>query len=204
MSTPDPWAVLGVPSGSSVADARAARKALAKQLHPDVHAGAAPAEQADRSARMARVNRALTEIEQGWGKARPDGDDSGAERNDGVAGADADRRRAGRHRGHDDPHPAARALDAASFELSALPAEAFEALFLVGYGLGDILVTEEPYLLELYLTEPAPCFCQLTLVPEAGGSVVTVQVSPPAEAQAPPAESVRDVLVGELNRLASR
>jgi len=31
-----------------------------------------------------------------------------------------------------------------------------------------------------------------------------VEVSPPAEADAPPAETVRDVLVGELNRLATR
>jgi hypothetical protein len=204
MSTPDPWAVLGLPPGSSVADARAARKALAKQLHPDVHAGAPPAEQDDRSARMVQVNRALTEIQQGWGNAPSDGAYDVAERNVGVGGNDLYRRRADRHRGYDDPHPAAKALDAESFELSALPAEAFEALFLVSYGLGDILVTEEPYLLELYLTEPAPCFCQLTLVPEAGGSVVTVEVSPPAEADAPPAETVRDVLVGELNRLATR
>ena len=204
MSTPDPWAVLGLPPRSSVADARAARKALAKQLHPDVHAGAAPADQADRSARMVEVNRALTEIEQGWGNAPPDGGHDAAARDGGVGADDAYPRWAGRHRGHDDPHPAARALDAESFELSALPAEAFEALFLVGYGLGDILVTEEPYLLELYLTEPAPCFCQLTLMPEAGGSVVTVEVSPPAEADAPPSETVRDVLVAELNRLANR
>jgi hypothetical protein len=85
-----------------------------------------------------------------------------------------------------------------------LPVEAFEALFLAAYGLGDILVTDEPYLLELYLTEPAPCFCRLTLVPEAGGSIVTVDVGPAAESgEAPTASAVVEVLVAELNALAT-
>ena len=75
--------------------------------------------------------------------------------------------------------------DPDSFSVEMLPVEAFEALFVAAYGLGDILVADEPYLLELYLGEPA-CFCRLTLVPEAGGSLVTVEVGPAAESGAGP------------------
>jgi hypothetical protein len=82
--------------------------------------------------------------------------------------------------------------------------EAFEALFLAAYGLGDILVADEPYLLELFLVEPAPCFCRLTLVPEAGGSLVTAEVSEACEMGPPPlAAEVVDVLVAELNSLVA-
>lgn len=95
--------------------------------------------------------------------------------------------------------------DPSSFSVDCLPVEAFEALFLAAYGLGDILVAEEPYLLELFLVEPAPCFCRLTLVPEAGGSLVTADVSEACEMGPPPlAAEVVDVLVAELNSLVAR
>jgi hypothetical protein len=102
----------------------------------------------------------------------------------------------------DRPHPPATVVDAGSFSLEALPVEAFEALFLIAYGLGDILVADEPYRLELYLPEPDPCFCQLELVPEAGASLVTVDVAPAEDAELPPVSAVRDLLVNELNALA--
>jgi hypothetical protein len=65
-------------------------------------------------------------------------------------------------------------------------------------GLGDVLSTDEPYGLDGYLTEPAACFCRFDLVPEAGGTIVTVTVEP-AEGVAPPsASSVVDVVVATL------
>lgn len=87
------------------------------------------------------------------------------------------------------------------FSVEGLAAEAFEALFLAAYGLGDILVVDEPYVLELYLPEPGPCFCRLTLVPEAGGGIVSVDVSPADGGDAPAAGTVIEVLVAELNTL---
>jgi hypothetical protein len=93
-------------------------------------------------------------------------------------------------------------LDDESFTVAALPVEAFEALFLVAYGLGDILVADEPYVLEVYLPEPAPCFCRLELVPEAGGSIVTLDITAAEGAAPPPVAAVRDTFIAELNRLA--
>jgi hypothetical protein len=183
VTTPDPWQILGLAPGSSLAEARAARRRLAKELHPDVHAGRPPAEQAELSARMTAVNRALTDIEARWAAeatVKP------------VSPAP--------------PVPCPEEPgDPDTFSVELLPVEAFEALFLAAYGLGDILVTDEPYLLELYLTEPAPCFCRLTLVPEAGGSIVTVDVSPAAESvDVPAASAVIELLVTELNALVTR
>ncbi len=86
-----------------------------------------------------------------------------------------------------------------SFSVDALPVEAFEALFLVAYGLGEILVADEPYTLEFYLPEPLACFCVLSLVPEAGGSIVTIDVSGAEGSEAPPVSEVRDLLAAELD-----
>jgi hypothetical protein len=177
----DPWAVLGLPPGSSIADARAARRRLAKELHPDLHTGVSPAEIASLSSRMTLVNRAVADIE---GRATNEPAPFPPPPSAGPAvGADA-------------------AAD--SFSLDWLPAEAFEVLFLAAYGLGDILVADEPYLLELYLVEPSPCFCRLTLAPEAGGSIVTVDITPAADSRnAPEPAAVIRVLIAELNALVS-
>lgn len=173
MSVNDPWAVLDLSPGASAAEARAARRRLAKQLHPDVLGGRSSDEAAELADRMARVNQAVAEIERREPAAR-------------------DRQ--------ERPIMAQQADD--SFSVDCLPVDAFEALFLAAYGLGDILVADEPYLLELYLLEPAPCFCRLTLVPEAGGSIVTVDLSPAADRlHAPAPAEVIEVLVAELNAL---
>ncbi len=164
----DPWTILGLPAGASVAEARAARKRLAKRLHPDLYAGDSGEERSARSAQMILVNRALADIE-----ARST-----------------------------ESAPTAEPVDGDSFTVEYLPVDAYEALFLVAYGLGDILSSDEPYRLEVYLTEPAPCFCQMTLVPEAGGSIVMVDVEAPGDGTAPPpAAAVKDVLVAGLKAL---
>jgi hypothetical protein len=170
----DPWGVLGIRPGSSLAEARAARRRLAKDLHPDLHGG-----RAELSARMTLVNQAVAEIE-ALTAAGP------------VASAFSS-----------PAAQAAGATDPASFSVELLPVEAFEALFLAVYGLGDILTADEPYLLEGYLTDP-PCFCRLTLVPEAGGSLVTAEVTAASESQVPPEPAaVVEVLVEELNSLVA-
>ncbi len=139
---------------------------------------------------MTLVNRALAEIEtMGWtGSAVPAGESAEA-----PPGPPATQR--AHATGPADPD---------TFSVEFLPVEAFEMLFLAAYGLGDILVGDEPYLLEVYLPEPSPYFCRLTLVPEAGGSLVTVEVSPGGEAlDAPEPATVIEILVAELNALVT-
>ena len=190
MASPDPWEVLGLARDASLDQARTARRRLAKVLHPDLHGEAAPAERAELAARMTLVNQALAQIEASQVEATQTGE---------AAGAD--------DRGDESPSPIVAfpcgAADPDSFSMDWLPAEAFEALFLAAYGLGDILATDEPYLLELYLAEP-PCFCRLTLVPEAGGSLITVEVSPASESlMSPDPAEVIAVLAAEVNALVA-
>ena len=157
----DPWAVLGLAPGASVAEARAARRRLAKQLHPDLASG-------DSGAGMVLVNRAVAEVETRAGQTPGQGE-----------------------------------RDEDSFSVAALPVEAFEALFVVGYGLGEVLVADEPYALELYLPEPLACFCALSLAPEAGGSIVTIDLTGADGSEPPPVGAVRDALVAELATVAA-
>ena len=91
--------------------------------------------------------------------------------------------------------------DAPSFTIDTLPAEAFEALLVVTSWMGEVLVDDPPYLLEVHLTEPRPCWCRLDLVPDAGGSTVTLTVAPIDGTPAPDVEEVRDLWVANLNRL---
>jgi hypothetical protein len=91
--------------------------------------------------------------------------------------------------------------DAPSFTIDALPVEAFEALLVVTSWMGEMLVDDPPYVLEVHLTEPGPCWCRLDLVPDAGGSTVTLTVAPVGDDPAPDVEAVRDAWVANLNRL---
>lgn len=174
MTVNDPWAVLGLAPGSSASAARTARRRLAKQLHPDVLGGLSTAEAAELAERMTRVNEAVTQIERAGGPPR-----STAPATTPPPGDD-------------------------SFSIDWLPVDAFEALLLAAYGLGDILVADEPYLLELFLQEPSPCFCRLALVPDAGGSIVTVDISSAIDGNIAPAPAeVIEVIVAELNALVA-
>ena len=96
--------------------------------------------------------------------------------------------------------------DAPSFTVDALPAETFEALLVVAGWIGDVLDDDPPYVLECHLHEPAPCWCRLDLVPDAGGSTVSLTVASPAGERGGVndltfVERVRDVWVEQLNRL---
>jgi hypothetical protein len=83
--------------------------------------------------------------------------------------------------------------DAPSFTIDVLPAEAFEALLVVAGRLGEVLVDDPPYLLDVQIREPE-CWCRLELLPEAGGSSVSLTV-----AAAVDIEAVRDLWVDALN-----
>ena len=91
--------------------------------------------------------------------------------------------------------------DAPSFTIDCLPVEAFEALLVVTSWMGEVLVDDPPYVLEVHLTEPGPCWCRLDLLPDAGGSTVTLTVASVGNDPAPDVEQVRDAWVANLNRL---
>lgn len=93
------------------------------------------------------------------------------------------------------------AHDHPSFVVDALPVEAFEALLIVTSWIGEVLVDEPPYLLDVHLYEPSECWCRLELVPDAGASTVSITVAGTGGAPAPDVESVRDVWVANLNQL---
>lgn len=172
----DPFAVLGVDRQVSEATLRAARRRLARDLHPD-HAGGD-------NARMRRLNAAfeaaLAELTAAPAPPEP---------------AQPSPRPAPRT-------PGRMTHDVASFTIEALPAEAFEALLVVSTWLGAVLADEPPYQLDVDLGEPFDCWCRLDLVPDAGASTVAVTlVARDGTALLPDIDAVRDAWVANLNQL---
>jgi hypothetical protein len=180
VSATDPYAVLGIDRGADARQAGAARRRLARQHHPD-HGGD--------EARMREINEAyrlvLDRLRDPPAPPPPPPPAPSA-----PPRGRAERRIRPRVE-HDWP----------SFTIDALPAEAFEALLVVSTWIGEVLVDEPPYLLDVVLTEPEPCWCRLELLPEAGGSIVNLTVAGFDHAPAPEAEAVRDVWLAALNDL---
>ena|SRR4029079_18630809 len=168
----DPFAVLGVGPDATLEEVRVARRRLAAQFHPD-HGGDA--------ARMGEINAAFEAVVAQLAK-RP---------------APPIPPPAPPHR----PRYEGVQYDAPSFTIDLLPVEAFEALLVVTSWMGELLVDDPPYVLEVHLTEPGPCWCRLDLVPDAGGSTITLTVASIGGTPAPDVEAVRDEWVANLNRL---
>jgi hypothetical protein len=173
----DPFAVLGVGRDATIDEVRVARRRLAAQFHPD-HGGDA--------ARMGEINAAFEAVvaelanRSAPSPAPPPVPEPASPQ---------------RRRYHDVQY------DAPSFTIDLLPVEAFEALLVVASWIGEVLVDDPPYVLEVHVAEPSPCWCRLDLVPDAGGSTVTLTVAPTGDTPAPDVEIVRDVWVANLNRL---
>ena len=91
--------------------------------------------------------------------------------------------------------------DAASFTIDVLPVHAYEALLVVTSWMGEVLIDEPPYLLEVFLHDPSPCWCRLDLVPDAGATTVSLIVAALEGDPAPDIDAVRDEWVANLNRL---
>jgi len=158
----DPFEVLGLTRQASLDEVRAARRALALQLHPD---------KGGDIVRMQEVNVAFeAAVAHLTGRRElPPAPSRG-----GVIRRPAPPQRRGRVRtqrtylGHRVQH------DSPSFTIDALPAEAFEALLVVASWIGEVANDDPPYVLEVRLDEPAPCWCRLEVVPDAGASTVEV------------------------------
>jgi hypothetical protein len=91
--------------------------------------------------------------------------------------------------------------DTASFTVAVLPVEAFEALRLVVLSIGDLVDENPPYSVEFLVRQEPVTWCRCDLVPDAGSTTVSVAVEPAADEPWVRVEQMRDVLVGELNRL---
>lgn len=181
----DPFAVLGLAAGASLDEVRAARRRLAKEHHPD-HGGDPAAMQRLNAA----FDAAIKAIRRPPTPPTPPAPQSRPAPPVRRTGSVSFRRGTVEH-------------DAPSFTIDVLPVEAFEALLVVTSWHGEVLVDDPPYLLEVHLHEPSPCWCRLELVPEAGGSIVSLTVAGVA-GEAPTAEEVRDLWVASLNALGSQ
>ena len=186
----DPFAVLGIEFGASLEEIRSARRRLARDLHPD-HGGSEEAMKSLNAAFDAAVAHATgrRRLVDPRGATSPTRSTTDRPRPSGAPGTSGSPR-SGRAV-HDHP----------SFVVDALPVEAFEALLIVTSWIGEVLVDEPPYLLDVHLYEPSDCWCRLELVPDAGASTVSITVAGVGGAPVPDVEAVRDVWVAHLNQL---
>lgn len=169
--------LLGIGNDADADAVRAARRRLAKTIHPDLEGGSADA--------MRQLNEAaatvLEELD-GWRTT--------------SVGSEVGRR----------PNPSSTgrvAHDVASFVVEALPVEAFEALLVVTSWIGEVVVDEPPYQLDVLLLDPLRCWCRLDLVPDAGASTVSVTIASLPEDVLPDIDDVRDLWVASLNDLGA-
>jgi hypothetical protein len=200
----DPWEVLGVEeAGATPERVRDARRRLAKELHPDLVAGGGGGTGAiaEASARLAVVNRA---VELAMADLATRGPTDTRNRP----------RRAAPQTQADVPMPAPSAdaaavwaagedADDATFTIAHLPVEAFELVLLAFSSIGDPKVIDEPYRLEGQIDDPYLGVARVELVPEAGGSIVTVSTwpFPRATTPAPTPGQVAGRLLWEIRAL---
>lgn len=98
--------------------------------------------------------------------------------------------------------------DAPSFTVDVLPVEAFEYLLLAAQGLGEIVDSDPPYVLDMLLygragigdhvlSDDAP-WCRLEVVPDAGSSTISLWCHGDMDA-----ETCRDLWVEAINALGA-
>ena len=174
----DPYSVLGVAREATAVELAEARRQLAKSLHPDL-GGDAAAMQAVNLAYDEAIRR-LQVVDEPSPEPEPPVPPRQA-----YTGV-----------------PKSVRYDWPSFTLGVLPAEAFEALLLAGGILGQVLVDDPPYLLEVLFNEPVPCWCRLDMVPDAGATTVSLTVAGIEGDVAPDPEFIRDLWVATLNELS--
>lgn len=170
--------LLGLPDDASAAEVSAARRRMAKQRHPDVVGGDAE--------EMRLLNEAADIVLDELNVVAP--------------------HHVGAQSGPDAPpgRPAGTgrfAHETASFVVEALPVVAYEALLVVTSWIGEVVVDEPPYELDVLILDPLRCWCRLDLVPDAGSSTVSVTLAALPDEPLPDLDDVRDLWVASLNRL---
>ena len=147
----DDWEVLGVIPGASPAEVRARWLALVKQLHPDRNGDPACA------VRLAEVNAAYDRLRAPVASAAP-----GVRAGPGRPGPTSP--------GPTSPGPTSPG-PTSTFAVDEFRPVAFEAVLLAAVDVGDVTHTDEPFSLDMWVGGGA---CHVELVPQAGGSVVSV------------------------------
>jgi len=92
--------------------------------------------------------------------------------------------------------------EAAAFVIELLVPDAFDVLLVVTSWIGELASDEPPDALDVLLSEPAPCWCRLELLPEGRSTSVSMLVAPAADEPAPPLIEVRDTWIAHINQLA--
>lgn len=178
----DPFVELGLDDAADLAAVHAARRRLAMTWHPDVGGDAQV---------MARINEAVRRCEAIILGESPPLSHTSSPAGRTEHGPDAPV----------DPASEVYVVDHPSFRIEALPAEAHEALRIAGEWLGRVVLDDPPYLLEVLLDDPAHCWCQFHLIPEAGSSMVGLRIGQVEGGGAPAARAVRDRVIDVLNSL---
>lgn len=187
MNTDGPFAALGLGEDSSAAEVRDARRRLAKQHHPD--RGGDPDRMRSVNEAAAAALRAIDARSASDPAAVPGSQTAGRPSTEEVQDAGGDHTWVGV------------AHDAPSFTVEALPVDTFEAMLVVASWLGEVIDEDPPYRLEVQLEDPLRCWCRLDVVPDAGGSTVSLTVAAlPGEVR-PDVIAVRDAWVDGLNRV---
>ena len=202
MATADPFEALGLGRDATLADVRAARRRLAFDRHPD-RGGDADAMKDLNAAFDAAVGhltgrRPLPSLDEPAPATAATAPTAAAAATADIGSAPSAAR--GQRYGRPQRWIGRAQHDVPSFVIDALPAEAFEALLVVTSWIGEVLVDDPPYVLEVHLDEPSPCWCRLDLVPDAGASTVSLTVASIDGTPAPLLDDVRDVWVQNLNR----
>lgn len=189
--------MLGLTPQASWEEVRAAHRRLAKLVHPDLGGGDA--------ATMTEVNLAFAtlaaahrrRVAAGAGPVAPSPAPDGKATPAPGTSAPGTSAPGTSAPGTSAPGPALDD-DPVTFSVPMLPVDAFDTLLVVSSFLGQPWVIDEPYQLVVVLDPPFACRCLLDLVPEAGGSIVTVEVEPRDGGPCTDAAAVRDALVAEL------
>ena len=146
--------LLGLDETASVDAVHAARRRLARTLHPDVGGDADD---------MVRLNTAVQVAIAVLSLER-------------VAPHEVPASSPVSSRAHEGYGARRWLIDRPSFVIDVLPAEAFEWLLLAARVLGEIVDDDPPYALEVLLDSRVDRWCRLEVVPDAGSSTVSIVV----------------------------
>ena len=171
----DPFAVLGVSADASPTEIAAARRRLARSLHPD-HGGDLGVMQALNAAYDEALRRHNIPVPSAPKEPVP-------------SPAPSPRR------------PPRVQQDSPSFIVDVAPLHAHDALLLAASSIGEVIVASPPYMIECLLDEPVRCWCRLDILPEGGASSVSLIVEQYDDEPSPDIDAVRDQWVTNLNQL---
>jgi len=183
-----PFERLGLSESADRRAVLAARRRLAKSVHPD-HGGDV--------SRMQRINDATTAALDAI-ERRAEPSPRGREARPTPPPAPAGRPSMA-------PRPAGSRVvdDIPSFVVEALPAVAFDVLETVAPLLGTVADSEPPYLLDVELEGALRCLCRLELLPEAGSTSVGMVLVGLDGGHPPETDAVRDAWIAAINAAES-